>query len=228
MKTEITTLLTIGIMAFTGCTKENSNINTDESSKQAFSSEDNVLAGTNAVKIGTQVWMKRDLIASYYRNGDKITQVKDPAKWAALTTGAWCWYDNNPAMGKLYNWYAVNDPRGLAPAGWHIPSNEEWTTLSTYLGGEYVAGGKLKEAGTTHWLAPNTGATNSTGFTALPGGDRNIDGAFGNIGSGGFFWSSTESNTSMAVYLILDYTNSYLEGPSYFKQTGFSVRCIKD
>src|SRR5665647_2153473 len=138
-----------------------------------------------SVTICTQVWMLKNLDVSTYRNGDLIPEVTDQTAWATLTTGAWCYNNNDPAVGviygKLYNWYAVNDPRGLAPTGWHVPSDAEWTTLSTCLGGDAVAGGAKKETGTTHWTSPNTGATNSSGFTALPGGLRDRTGPFYNV-----------------------------------------------
>jgi uncharacterized protein (TIGR02145 family) len=128
----------------------------------------------HTVTIGTQVWMVENLKTTKYRNGDPIPNVTGNA-WAALTTGAYCWYNNDAATykatyGALYNWYAVADSRNIAPTGWHVPTDAEWTTLTTFLGGESVAGGKLKETGTNHWTSPNTGATNETGFTALPGG----------------------------------------------------------
>jgi len=130
----------------------------------------------SSVQIGNQTWTLKNLDVSTYRNGDPIPQVQDNTAWANLSTGAWCYYLNNTAngtiYGKLYNWYAVNDPRGLAPNGYHIPTDAEWTTLTTYLGGSTLAGGKMKEAGSSHWLSPNTGATNSSGFKGLPGGFR--------------------------------------------------------
>ena len=124
-----------------------------------------------------QTWMLKNLDVDRYRNGDPIPKVTDPSIWTSLTTGAYCYYNNDSATyaatyGKLYNWYAVHDPRGLAPEGWHIPSDAEWATLETCLGGSSVAGGKMKETGTTHWTAPNTDATNSSGFAGLPGGFR--------------------------------------------------------
>ena len=116
--------------------------------------------GQSSIKIGNQVWATTNLNVTTYSNGDPIPEVKDPSEWKTLTTGAWCYYNNDPAngtkYGKLYNWYAVHDPRGLAPAGFHIPSDAEWTTLITYLGGESVAGGKLKQAGMYNWISPNT------------------------------------------------------------------------
>ena len=171
-----------------------------------------------------------------YRNGDIIPQVTDPAIWAALKTGAWCFYNNDVAngvkYGKLYNWYAVNDSRGLAPKGWHIPSVAEWTILSTLLGGEDVAGGKLKEVGTIgtnkNWRSPNTNATNESGFTALPGGYRLYDGGFNDVVSSGYWWSHTEFNSSDAWGRNLNYLAGYLIEVSTNKGGGFSVRCIKD
>jgi uncharacterized protein (TIGR02145 family) len=180
-----------------------------------------------------QDWMIKNLDVDHYRNGDPIPQVTDPAIWATLTTGAWCWYANNsangPVYGKLYNWFAVNDPRGLAPVGWHVPSDAEWTTLTDCLGGESVAGGKMKEAGTTHWQSPNTGADNSSGFTGLPGGARDPNGTFTvDFGYVGFWWSSTEYNTANAWDRDLYYGNAIAYRYYNGKAIGFSVRCVRD
>lgn len=185
------------------------------------------------VVIDTQTWDKCNLNVTTYRNGDTIPEVTDPAVWAALTTGAWCHYDNDPLnepiYGKLYNWYAVNDPRGLAPLGKSIPTNSEFTTLITFLGGESVAGGKMKETGFCHWLAPNTDATNSSGFTGLPGGYRYNDGTFYLIENFGFWWSSSEANFSSDAWaLILIYGASDGYNVDYMKNYGLSVRCLID
>lgn len=136
-----------------------------------------VFPGLPNVSICDQVWMTKNLDVDKYRNGDAIPQVTSSSEWESLGTGAWCWYNNDSAnyaatYGKLYNWYAVNDPRGLAPAGWHMPSDLEWSTLATCLGGDGVAGGKMKGTGTAFWQEPNAGAINSSGFTELPGGYR--------------------------------------------------------
>jgi uncharacterized protein (TIGR02145 family) len=176
--------------------------------------------------------MQKNLNVCKYRNGDDIPQVQDNTAWAALTTGAWCYYENNtangPVYGKLYNWYAVNDPRGLAPLGYHVPTDAEWTTLTTFLGGEAVAGGKMKSTGTSLWLSPNTYATNSSGFTGLPGGSRSDDGTFDDIGSNGFWWSSSELATPYAWNRYLGYNFGFAGRGSYVKAVGFSVRCLRD
>lgn len=191
---------------------------------------------TPSVTICNQTWMLKNLDVSKYRNGDDIPQVTDFTLWAGLTTGAWCYYQNNSAngttYGKLYNWYAVNDPRGLAPLGWHVPSDAEWTTLETCLNPISPTGnvgGKMKETGTTNWATPNTGATNSSGFTGLPGGFRYYYGAFSVVGGYGTWWSSTEYNiTSDAWARYLSFNNGNIARFTNFKLYGFSVRCLRD
>jgi uncharacterized protein (TIGR02145 family) len=184
------------------------------------------------IQIGTQKWMNKNLDVAFYRNGDPIPQVTDPTAWAALTTGAWCYYNNDSTQGnkygKLYNWYAVDDPRGLAPQGWHIPSDAEWTILETTLGGSTVAGGKMKEAGTLNWTIPNTGGNNNSGFAGLPGGTRNGGGTFNSVGGNGYWWSATESATSTAWYRTLSYFNGTIHRNYANKRYGFSVRCLRD
>jgi uncharacterized protein (TIGR02145 family) len=188
----------------------------------------------NTVLIGTQCWLIENLFTNTYRNGDTIPKVTDGAAWAILTTGAYCWYNNDSVTyenpyGKLYNWYAVNDSRNLCPTGWHVSTDAEWTTLTTYLG-ESEAGGKLKETGTTHWQSPNAGATNESGFTALPGGYRYYDGAFWAIGYNGFWWSSSEyefdASLAWCRYMGCDW--SYVQRSIFNKSIGYSVRCVKD
>ena len=171
--------------------------------------------------------MEKNLDVLTYRNGDVIPQVTDANAWAGLTTGAWCWYsnsaDNGAIYGKLYNWYAVNDPRGLAPQGWHIPSNGEWTTLRTLLGGELVAGGKAKTTGVTKWASPNSDASNESGFAGLPGGIRADDGSFLYVGTWGIWWNATADGcpTLYSYNKTMDIVNSD-------KKHGQSVRCIRD
>jgi uncharacterized protein (TIGR02145 family) len=184
------------------------------------------------IVIGTQQWMNKNLDVAFYRNGDPIPQVTDATAWAALTTGAWCYYNNDSTQGnkygKLYNWYAVNDPRGLAPQGWHVPSVAEWTALETTLGGSSVAGGKMKEAGTLNWTAPNTGGNNNSGFAGLPGGYRDDDGTFTNVTNFGVWWGATEYNTSLAWYRLLVSNAGNISRNYIFKLLGFSVRCLRD
>jgi uncharacterized protein (TIGR02145 family) len=186
------------------------------------------------VTICNKTWTKSNLNVSRYRNGDNIPQVTNGSQWATLTTGAWCYYanttPNGTIYGKLYNWYAVNDPRGLAPSGYHIPTEAEWTSLATCLGGEAIAGGKMKSTGTTLWQSPNTGATNSSGFMGLPAGAHTNFAPlyFEDINDGTSFWSSTQESTTDAWSRSLYYTETSLINETYWKHFGLSVRCIKD
>lgn len=188
----------------------------------------------HTVTIGSQVWMAENLNTTKYRNGDPIPNITDNTAWNALITGAYCNYNNDinnvATYGRLYNWYAVVDARSIVPLGWHIPSDAEWTTLTTFLGGENLAGGKLKEIGTVHWQTPNTDANNSTGFTALPGGIRNInkDGAYAGINTSCDFWSSTAYITTTAWHRSLANSNANMYTIFLDKNIGNSVRCIKD
>jgi uncharacterized protein (TIGR02145 family) len=186
----------------------------------------------HTVTIGTQIWIVENLKTSRYNDGTPIPLVTDSAAWSNLTTPGYCWYNNDTVnkntYGAIYNWFTVNTGK-LAPTGWHVPTDDEWTTLTTYLGGESIAGGKLKEAGTTHWRTPNAGATNENGFTALPGGHRDINGTFSVIGDDGFWWSVTEySTTGKAWYRSMDYNYAGVLRVSNNKTNGHSVRCIKD
>jgi uncharacterized protein (TIGR02145 family) len=184
------------------------------------------------ILIGTQTWQCKNLNVDTYRNGDTIPQVTDPVEWSNLTTGAWCYYDNDPSTeavyGKLYNWYAVNDPRGIAPTGYHVPTDTEWTTLQTFLGGNPGAGGKLKEIGTSHWQAPNAGATDQYGFTALPGGTRAVFGDFGGLNMVGYWWTASQTTTSNAWMRGVSFNNSNLYRDNFDKLIGYSIRLMKD
>jgi uncharacterized protein (TIGR02145 family) len=187
------------------------------------------------VRIGSQVWMAKNLKVKHYRNGDEIPNVKSDKTWSYLSTGAWCYYKNGHSYGKtygkLYNWYAVGDKRGLAPEGWHIPSDDEWEELMTYLGNNIDANVKLKEKGTAHWRIPNEDATNSSGFSALPGGLRFSHGSsFDCLSDFGYWWSSTEEEQNGdAMGWYTNYSYSYGMGTFFYnKKWGFSVRCIKD
>ena len=199
------------------------------------------------VTICNQTWTKSNLNVSHYRNGDIIPQVTDPTQWQNLTTGAWCYYNNDPSnggvYGKLYNWYAVHDSRGLAPQGYHIPTDSEWNSLVTCLDPSYipmssvtndfslVAGGKMKETGTTHWASPNAGANNNSGFTALPAGWRldSMNNDFNqSLGYMGCWWSSSEYNSTNALNRYVDYYDSNAYRGYGFKYYGYTVRCLKD
>jgi uncharacterized protein (TIGR02145 family) len=184
------------------------------------------------VTIGTQEWMAKNLRVTHYRNGEAIPNVTGNAAWEALSSGAWCSYNNDAPLlatyGCLYNWHAVGDVRGLAPAGWHVPSDAEWQTLLDYLGGDMAAGGKLKEEGLAHWADPNGGATNETGFSALPAGHRNWNGSYLNILTQAYYWSSTAENDANAWYRSLYYDNAGTSRNNYLKRDGFSIRCVKD
>jgi len=198
----------------------------------SFTTSTNVPPPPSTVTICSQVWMTKSLDLTTYRNGDPIPEVTDPVQWKNLTTGAWTYVNGDPATnatyGKIYNWYAVNDPRGLAPAGWHVPSKTEFTMLATCLGGEYIAGGPLKTTGTTDWMAPNTGATNSSGFSALPGGKRSNLGIYNGFGTNGALWTSTEQSAGNSWAFSLSYSaiSSSFTNPE--KMEGLPVRCVRD
>jgi uncharacterized protein (TIGR02145 family) len=186
--------------------------------------------------IGTQVWMTRNLRVRRYQNVDKIGTTT-PAKLdiTSKITPKYQWpYDgdesNVETYGRLYTWYAVADPRNLCPKGFHVPTDEEWTILISLpaMGSEDVGGGKLKETGTTHWITPNTGATNESGFTALPGGYRFSYGSFSDIGFSGFWWSSSEYSDSIAYGWGVSSYNSQVSRFKFDKRDGLSVRCITD
>ena len=185
------------------------------------------------IAIGNQVWMAENLKTTKYNDGTPIPLVTNGTDWSNLTTPGFCWYLNKPDVyketyGALYNWYTVNTGK-LSPTGWHIPTEAEWATLTDYLGGDDFAGGKLKEAGTTHWVSPNTGATNESGFTGLPGGfRRGSDTNFMDINGYTYLWSTTKLDAYEAWSRRLDYDDTHFRKYSYDKRDGFSVRCVKD
>lgn len=187
----------------------------------------------STVKLGSQEWMAENLRTTKYKDNTPIKNVTSASEWHGLTTGAWCYYDNiggntveNKSYGKLYNWYAVGTGK-LCPTDWHVPSKIEWKTLFDYLGGILVAGGKMKETGTSFWNNPNLHATNESGFTGLPGGYRAVNGVFHLRGYSGYFWSSTNSLSFADLYLLGDVIRDIREG-GYNKKFGISVRCLKD
>jgi uncharacterized protein (TIGR02145 family) len=175
--------------------------------------------------------MKENLRTTKYSDGSDIPNVIDKIAWTAQTTGAYCWYENDinnkNTYGALYNYYAVVDARNLCPAGWHVPTDADWTSLTNYWGGENVSGGKLKEAGTTHWFTPNTGADNLSGFTALPGGYLYID-AFYDTGYSGEWWTSTAYDVLNGWVRVLSYGNIITTRYADIKNGGNSVRCLKN
>jgi|JI10StandDraft_1071094.scaffolds.fasta_scaffold497727_2 uncharacterized protein (TIGR02145 family) len=182
------------------------------------------------VKIGDQVWMAENLKTAKYNDGSSIANVTDANQWSGATSGAYCYYNNaasnNGVYGKLYNWYAVNTGK-LCPKGWHIPTKDEFATLSSTLGGDNYAGGKLKA--TNAWTFPNTGASNESGFSALPGGNRKEDGSFAFIDDYGYLWSSTPDVSGWAFLRPLHYNDAtFNKGAIIPKSTGLSCRCLLD
>ena len=193
------------------------------------------------ITIGTQEWMTENLRTSQYNDGTVIDQITSDAIWEGLSSGAWCWYGNNNSYevpyGKLYNWYAVNTGN-LCPTGWHVPTDTEWTILIDYLDPDDVdptvvgtqspvAGGKMKETGVTHWNSPNTGATNESGWSGLPGGTRNTNGSFNHLGTNGYWWSASEFGGNAWIRL-LSYNDDNANRPSIDERIGVSVRCLRD
>jgi len=218
--TTILIAVVVGAIALTSCS--GSSVNTDVTTD-----------ATTQVKIGNQYWATTNLGVSTFRNGDSIPEAKTAEEWLKACNNkqpAWCYYDNDPAngskYGKMYNWYAVSDARGLAPKGFHIPSDAEWTELTDFLGGDVGVGTALKS--TTGWNGGGNGS-NSTGFSALPGGSRLIKGSFDDIGNLGVWWSSTEFSWASAWSRELGYKDAAVGRNAYFKAIGgLSVRCIRD
>jgi uncharacterized protein (TIGR02145 family) len=191
--------------------------------------------GYYSVTIGTQTWLTENLKTIKYKDGIDIPNVTDSIAWEALTTGAYCNYKNKTdsaliaTHGRLYNWYAVNTSK-LTITGWHIPTHDEWKTLVDFLGGENVAGGKMKETGTIHWLSQNSGATNESGFTALPSGYRGkiLYYVYQSFGTYVAFWESTTYTSTQAYGLVLRYNETTSQTYIFNKAMGLPVRLIKD
>ncbi len=185
----------------------------------------------HTVTIGSQIWLVENLRTTRLNDGEQIPNITDNVEWYNLTTPGYCWYDNDlsnkETYGALYNWYAVNTGR-LAPSGWHIPTQAEWIILISHLGGENIAGSKLKESGTIHWLSPNTGATNESGFTALGAGVR--DNSFFLMMEANYIWSSSSEtgNSTQAYQVHLHWNNGRSSLYTMQKYSGFTVRCIRD
>ena len=182
----------------------------------------------HSASIGNQVWLLENLKVTHFRNGDVIPNIINNNTWASLVVPAWSSYQNDPLhvadYGLLYNWHVVSDSRGIAPQGWHIATESEWNELIQFLGGNDVAGGKLKEAGLTHWASPNTAATNAFGFTALPAGLRHTNGLFSQLQYGAFWWVAS---TQPAYYSVISLSGA-MEYAACDSKTGLSLRCIKD
>ena len=214
------------LFSFCGCEKEDS----DENRETVTDIDGNVY---NTVTIGTQVWLKENLKTTKYNDGTPIDLVTDNTEWHKLDTAGYCWYNNDQATygntyGALYNWYTAI-PGNLCPLGWHVPTDAEWTTLVDYLGGSSVAGGKMKETGTTHWRDPNEDADNESGFTALPGGSRsNVYGNFIDLDTYGSWWSQPKLGETSPRTLSTSFNNSSVSRGTSFKDSGHYVRCIKD
>jgi len=188
-----------------------------------------------SVNIGNQSWFSKNLDVTHYRNGEVIPNVTDPVQWRNMTTGAWRYYNNDPALGaiygKLYNWYAVNDPRGLAPNGWSIPSKEDWSVLTDFLGGWTQASRKMREVGTEHWLTNEDNVTNESKFTSIPSGlyfyQEGVSLCDG-LGIVAYYWSSTETGDTTAYEMgVSSNPFSNVSGFDGDKHYGFSVRCVR-
>ena len=195
------------------------------------------------VRIGNQWWMAENLSVTHYRNGDPIPNVTDDGAWGALSTGAYCEFNNDIAnvatYGRLYNWFTVDDSRSMCPECWRVPTDDDWQQLEVYLGmSQSVAdqtlwrgtdeGGKLKEEGTAHWVNPNTGATNESGFSALPGGRRSSGGSFANMTLSAYFWTSTGASSDYAWFRELNYYHADVYRNVHRVEMGMSVRCVRD
>jgi len=213
-----------GILFTNSCEK-------DAESDAVTDSDGNVY---KTVSIGTQTWLAENLKTTRYQNGDLIGTT-DPVTLDITneTSPKYQWYygvneSNADTYGRLYTWYAATDSRNICPDGWHLPSDSEWITLTTFLGGDSIAAGKLKETATTHWQSPNTAATNEMNFNALPGGYRNQNGENSGIENYGYWWSSTENSMISAWNRSMSYGSSKLSSNACFERNGLSVRCVKD
>jgi uncharacterized protein (TIGR02145 family) len=240
MNLKTTFLIACLSIVFLGCEKDDNSGNNNNTACGQFNQnltygEVSDIDGNTykTIQIGTQTWMAENLKTTKYRNGESIAIMTDNSLWANNTTGAWCYYNNdamnNSSYGKLYNWYAAANNNNICPNGWHIPTNEEWTTLTNTLGGETIAGGKMKSTCTDFWETPNIDATNISGFSGLPGGYRIANGEFYDIRNDAIFWSFTEVNNLNAFFRTLKFIDgnvSYRDNVS--KRYGFSIRCVKD
>ncbi len=187
----------------------------------------------STVSIGNQVWMGENLKVTKFNDQNPIALVLDDTQWSSQTQAAYCYYQgditNSNDYGNLYNWYVVNNSRNVCPTGYHVPSITEWEELITFLGGNAVAGGKLKEAGFAHWLSPNTGADNSSGFTLLPSGWRaNNNGFYENLSYMAYVWSSTSVDAQSSSIILVGYDSQAAYTSDSHILTGLPIRCLKD
>jgi len=209
---------------------KNTNKSDEEVNTQRQNQVDNTL---KTVKIGNQTWMAENLNTSNYANGVAIPEAKTAEQWQKYgkeKKGCWCYYENKSAngskYGKLYNWYAA---KKVCPSGWHLPSDAEWTTLTDILGGKDIADKKMKStSGWNDYDGKSANGTNTSGFTALPGGYRRSDGSFSDVGDHGYWWSSTVNDAPSAWGRCMYYYYSYVLRNNYYKEDGFSVRCVRD
>lgn len=242
MKTDkIKIILVFAIsISLSACQKENSENIYNNKTTAVFNSEKTYGVLTDqdgntykTITIGSQTWMAENLRTTKYRNGEAIPRITDYDAWRKISAGAYCNYRNTnnidtiATFGRLYNWYTVIDERNLAPQGWHIPTKEEFQVLIDYLGGDTVAGRKMKEIGLSHWITYND-ANNESGFTALPAGSRYGFGPYLNIGVWNILWSNSEKDETTAWYFKIAAGKAGIEQVNFFKEYGHSVRCIKD
>lgn len=222
-------LFFLGLLFFTAnsCKKDDDDNNQPQVT-ELTDVEGNVYS---VVTIGSQIWMAENLKVTKMNDESDIPDVTGNVDWSNRTSPAYCWYDNNVThknpYGAMYNWYAVSSD-SLCPEGWHVPTDGEWMTLLNYLGGDSIAGGKLKEEGTANWANPNTGASNETGFTGLPGGRRYFSGAYKYFSNYGYYWSKTETGVQGANCWRMAYNSAEVITEEFPKQAGLSVRCVKD
>ncbi len=214
---------------FTAC-KEDEEEPTDSNVGTVSDSDGN---SYSTIKIGNQWWMSENLKTTSFRNGEDVPKVAGSGAWASTGEAAYCYFENDSVnaedYGCLYNWHATVDGRKICPDGWHVPNDDNWTTLMEFLGGEQVAGGKLKQTGTEYWNSPNADATNESGFNALPGGTRSpMSGFFAGLGTTGSWWSTSVQNAEYSYVWGLTSSNGFAAHYDLKKNSGLSVRCVKD
>ena len=225
----IYTLVFLGLLVITSNCKKKDDNNPTSTGNTVSDKDGNIY---HTITIGKQTWMVENLKTTRFNDGKVIPKVTDPKIWLSMATSAYCWYNNDTNFNKagygiLYNWYTINTGK-LCPNGWHVPTEAEWTTLINYLGGEGVAGCKLKEPGFKHWFSPNTCANDSSGFSAFAGGYRDSTGVFDYYGYSGFWWSSSLYSSKSAWVNGINYGYSGVTSYGEIKNWGFSIRCIRN